>query len=199
MFTKQSRSLACGASAAAIMTVSYDGEPMRSKAAATTETREGVRERILSAALAILRESGIQGLSQVQVARRADVRQSHVTYYFPKRHDLTEAVTVRFIDNLVSALQEVAARSHSRKRDALLGRAEEAIADPDHMRMFTGVIVEADTDPELRSVLVRETLRLQSALAHLLGDDAQEQAASILTSLWGRGLYAFVVEMGSGR
>ena len=171
---------------------------MRSKAAATTETREGVRERILSAALAILRESGIQGLSQVQVARRADVRQSHVTYYFPKRHDLTEAVTVRFIDNMVSALQEVAARSHSRKRDALLRRAEEAIADPGHMRMFTGVIVEADTDPELRSVLVRETLRLQSALAHLLGGDAQEQAASILASLWGRGLYSFVVEMGSG-
>lgn len=166
---------------------------MSPKPATTTEPREGVRERILDAALDILRESGIQGLSQVQVARRAKVRQSHVTYYFPRRHDLTEAVTVRFIDNMVSALQEVAARSTSRKRDALLRRAEEAITDPGHMRMFTGVIVEADTDPELHSVLVRETKRLQSALAHLLGDDKREPAASLLASLWGRGLYAFVV------
>jgi Uncharacterized protein conserved in bacteria len=166
---------------------------MRPKALATTAPREGVRERILEAALDILRESGIQGLSQVQVARRAKVRQSHVTYYFPRRHDLTEAVTVRFIDNMVSALQEVAARATSRKRDALLRRAEEAITDPGHMRMFTGVIVEADTDPELRTVLVRETKRLQSALTHLLGDDEREPAASLLASLWGRGLYAFVI------
>lgn len=163
------------------------------RSATTTEPREGVRERILEAALAILRESGIQGLSQVQVARRAKVRQSHVTYYFPRRHDLTEAVTVRFIDNMVSALQEAAARSRSRKRDALIRRAEEAITDPGHMRMFTGVIVEADTDPELHSVMVRETKRLQAALAQLLGDENREPAADLLASLWGRGLYAFVL------
>jgi hypothetical protein len=59
--------------------------------------------------------------------------------------------------------------------------------------MFTGVIVEADTDPELHSVMVRETKRLQAALAQLLGDENREPAADLLASLWGRGLYAFVL------
>lgn len=164
------------------------------QAPTTRDEPAGVRERILAAALAILRESGIQGMSQVQVARRADVRQSHLTYYFPKRHDLTEAVTVRFVDGIVRTLQEEATRSPAPDPETLLQRAAKAIADPGHMRMFTGVIVEADSDPELRAILVRETLRLQSTLALLLGGkDAAERAATTLASLWGRGLYEFVI------
>lgn len=174
--------------------------PMSLEAHTAADEREGVRERILSAALAILRESGIQGLSQVQVARRADVRQSHLTYYYPKRHDLVEAVTVRFIDGVVRALREMADCSPNGGPDATLQRVAEAIADPGHMRMFTGVIVEADGDPELRSVMIRETLRLQATLAELLGDECTtERAASVLASLWGEGLYAFVVRPGASR
>lgn len=173
---------------------------MSLEAHTAADEREGVRERILNAALAILRESGIQGLSQVQVARRADVRQSHLTYYYPKRHDLVEAVTVRFIDGVVRALREMADCSPNGGPDAMLQRVAEAIADPGHMRMFTGVIVEADGDPELRSVMIRETLRLQATLAELLGDECTtERAASVLASLWGEGLYAFVVRPGASR
>jgi hypothetical protein len=62
------------------------------------------------------------------------------------------------------------------------------------MRMFTGVIVEADGDPELRSMMVRQTQRLQLALATLLGgDDATDHAALVLATLWGVGLHEFVV------
>jgi hypothetical protein len=62
------------------------------------------------------------------------------------------------------------------------------------MRMFTGVIVESDGDPALRSIIVRQTLRLQSVLADLVGGkDAQDRAALVLASLWGLGLYNFVV------
>jgi hypothetical protein len=63
------------------------------------------------------------------------------------------------------------------------------------MRMFAGVIVEADHDPELRAVVARLTLRLQSALAERLGggDNAMERAGLVLASLWGLGLYGLVV------
>ena len=51
-----------------------------------------VPERILDAALAILAESGLRNLTQVQVANRARVRQSHLTYYIPTRDDLLDAL-----------------------------------------------------------------------------------------------------------
>jgi AcrR family transcriptional regulator len=152
----------------------------------------GVRERILNAAMAILGDAGIQGLSQVQVARRADIRQSHLTYYFPRRHDLLDAVATRFTDGLLHDLQQVAGTAGGPA--ATLRRIADAIVDPAHMRMFTGVIVEADGDPELRSIMVRQTQRLQLALATLLGgDDATDHAALVLATLWGVGLHEFVV------
>src|SRR6266542_315622 len=108
----------------------------------------GIRERLLNAAVAILREGGIQGLSQVQVARRARVRQSHLTYYFPRRRDLVEAVAVRFIDGVVGGLA-AAAGTAAMSPGTMLQRVADAIADQAHMRMFIGVIVESDSDPEL--------------------------------------------------
>jgi AcrR family transcriptional regulator len=154
----------------------------------------GIRERVLNAAVGILREGGIQALSQVQVARRARVRQSHLTYYFPRRHDLVEAVAVRFIDGIVGGLQQAAASSAAESPGAMLQRVADAIADQAHMRMFVGVIVETDDDPGLRPIVVRQTRRLQSMLAELVGGkDSPNRAALVLASLWGLGLYNFVV------
>lgn len=51
-----------------------------------------VRDRLLAAALALLREQGLTGLTQPRVAKAAGVSQSHLTYYFPTRADLLRAV-----------------------------------------------------------------------------------------------------------
>ncbi|HEU4565722.1 MAG TPA: TetR/AcrR family transcriptional regulator [Gemmatimonadaceae bacterium] len=159
----------------------------------------GIRERILHAAMAILREEGIQGLSQVRVARRAQVRQSHLTYYFPKRHDLVEAVAVRFADGVAHGIGETAAGPAAGAPAAVLERIAAAIADHGHMRMFAGVIVEADGDPELRAVVARATLRVQSMVAELLGgEDAMERAARFLAAAWGAGLYDFILRKTRG-
>jgi AcrR family transcriptional regulator len=154
----------------------------------------GVRERILSAALAVLREDGIAELTQVQVARRAGVRQSHLTYYFPKRHDLLEAVSVRFIDGMERGLRELAAQAAGGDAGELLGRLAAAIGEPGHMRMFTGVVVAADGDPALRAVIVRETRRVQAILAGVLGgDDTMQRAGLLLAAMWGLGFYGFAI------
>jgi AcrR family transcriptional regulator len=158
------------------------------------QSSEGIRERILAAAMDVLREEGIQGLSQVQVARRADVRQSHLTYYFPKRNDLIEAVAMQFIEHAFGALDKAAAAAPRDDLPAVLLRAAAAIADEGHMRMFTGVIVEADGNAELRSTLVKVTKQLQATIAsRLAGEDAMERARLVLASLWGMGLYDFFV------
>ena len=50
------------------------------------------RQRILDAAIRIARKSGIKALTQPRVAAAAGVRQSHLTYYFPRKADLLAAV-----------------------------------------------------------------------------------------------------------
>lgn len=150
----------------------------------------GIRERILSAAISILREKGIQELSQVQVARRAEVRQSHLTYYFPKRYDLLEAVAVRVVDGIARSVREASARAAQDDGAAMLRHLADVITEPDHMRMFVGIVVVADANPECRVVLVRETLRMQAVLAEVLGGaDAFERAGHVLAALWGLGVY----------
>lgn len=154
----------------------------------------GIREEILTAGLAIMREQGIQALTQVQVARRADVRQSHITYYFPKRHDLIAAVAGRFIEDITHGGANAAVRTPKGDLGDALARIMSAIADQGHMRMFIGLVVEADGDPELRQLMVRLTRAMQQSLATLIGGDhAQERAALVLASMWGLGLLDFVM------
>jgi AcrR family transcriptional regulator len=162
---------------------------------ARADEKGGIRERILAAALVTLREDGVQGLSQVQVARRAKVRQSHLTYYFAKRHDLIEAVATRVLEGIVQDLDDaVIAGAPAGDASSLLGRLAAAIVDREHMRMFTAIIVEADGDPKVRAILVRLTLRVQSMLAAALGgSDAAKRAEVVLANLWGLGLYDFVM------
>ncbi len=153
-----------------------------------------VRERILDAALALLREGGIQRLTQVRAATRAGVRQSHLTYYFPTRPDLLEATTMRFVDALAGDIgRTVGGRVHVGTR-SMLAHLARAVAETEHMRMFLGLIVEADEDPALRAIIVRGAVRLEAALADALGGaDHAAQARAVLATMWGLGLYAFVV------
>ena len=153
-----------------------------------------MRDRILSAALAILREDGIQELTQVQVARRAGVRQSHLTYYFPKRHDLVEAVSCGSSTGWSTGCGRWPRRPRAETPASCLDALAAAIGEPGHMRMFTGVVVAADGDPALGAVIVRETLRVQAILAGVLGgDDAMQRAGLMMAAMWGLGFYGFAI------
>jgi AcrR family transcriptional regulator len=153
-----------------------------------------VRTRILDAGFALLSEGGIRHLTQTQVAERAGVRQSHLTYYFPTRDKLLEAITLGFVDRLAAgAARAVGGRPGSRP-GLPLARLLDAVAAEGHMRALIGMIVEADGDPGVRSIVVRGTERMVASLAAALGgDDAEEQARVMLATMWGLGLYRFAV------
>ena len=152
-----------------------------------------VRDRILDAALAQLREGGIRHLTQVRVARRAGVRQSHVTYYFPTRRDLMAAATSRFVDGLTAGLAALAASRPANAPEEILRHLGEVIAEDSHMRMFLGLVVATEAEPALRDILIQGTRRLESGLARLLGDAAPERARAALAALWGVGLYRYTI------
>src|SRR5277367_6037936 len=66
------------------------------------------RHTIIQAGIAVLREHGFAGFTQPRVARAAGVRQSHLTYYYPTRVDLLQAVARAAIDRQLSAANSMA-------------------------------------------------------------------------------------------
>lgn len=160
--------------------------------------RVAVPDRILDAALEILAESGLRNLTQVQVANRAKVRQSHLTYYFPTRDDLLGAVTERAVNGIVSGFHRVATDGTKRGQKQLFAGLARSVLDLAHMRMFVAMIVEADADRTVRRLMKRATERIEAALAEALrGDDARERARLVLAAIWGLGLYQFLMRPAS--
>jgi len=158
----------------------------------------GVADRILDAALDLLAESGLRNLTQVEVANRANVRQSHLTYYFPTRDHLLNAVTERAVSGIVSGFSQLATDATKGHKNELLERLAQSVMDVGHMRMFVAMIVEADADQAVRRVMRRATERIEAALSEALGGDAaRERARLVLAAIWGLGLYQFLMRPAS--
>ena len=134
------------------------------------------REIILKAAIATLREHGLSGFTQPRVAKRADVRQSHLTYYFPTRLALLEGVARLAVDGQLAALQSIVGLTSVpaviKNITAMIGRHE-------NTRVLMALAQAADEEPSLRS-LFRElangiVLRLRQLLENLHLDATEEQ------------------------
>ncbi len=78
-----------------------------------TANVKSVRQRIIDAALELTQTVGVQGMSQARVAASAGVRQSHVTYYFPSRADLTKALAYAIRDQVLEETQTALQTSDS--------------------------------------------------------------------------------------
>jgi len=113
-----------------------------------------VRERILDAALALLARGGAAELTQPRVARAAGIRQSHLTYYFPTRDALLQAVADRSIDALAATLMRAARRGRLGS-DTLPRALARAITDKGRTRPMLALVGTADRDAEVRKRLRR--------------------------------------------
>jgi AcrR family transcriptional regulator len=148
------------------------------------------KDRILDAAFRILHKEGVKKLTQPEVAKVAGVRQSHLTYYFPRRADLVAAVVERFV---TAARERFAALEQSNDTAALIETLARLMTDPVHMRLFLGFIVEADQDPALRAVLDGHVREFHVLVAAAFGREAEDPDVGILLDLLrGRGLMRMV-------
>ena len=107
------------------------------------------REVILSAAVATLREAGYSGFTQPRVAKLANVRQSHLTYYFPTRLALLEAVALVVVENQL-ALLDVALDVSS--VEAAIKAIGAAAIRPDNTRVLMALAQAADEETSLCQV-----------------------------------------------
>jgi AcrR family transcriptional regulator len=138
----------------------------------------GIKEDILIAGSMLLREKGVTALTQPQIAQAANIKQSHLTYYFPKRANLLLAIAeftmTSLMDNVAGQLQ---AKPQGKTLADIITRI---MTDGFPPRVFIGLIVAADADPDIRKLLRKLIRHVRSAIRRLMeqaGIDADEDAA----------------------
>src|ERR1700721_3368751 len=107
------------------------------------------REIILKAAIATLREHGLSCLTQPRVAKRADGRQSHLTYYFPTRLALLEGVARLAVDGQLAALQSIVGLTSV---PAVIKNITAMIGKHENTRVLMALAQAADEEPSLRGL-----------------------------------------------
>ena len=157
---------------------------------------EDVRERVLTAALELLAEHGVRRLTQPQVAEKAGVRQSHVTYYFPHRSDLIGAVARRYIEAAAVEMMQLFQLPDDLGK-LLLAFAYKQVSDRRRIRTLVGLLVASEEDEALRDQMVEAVGTLRNVIAQAMGVPPGDPAATIMqATLWGLGINTLL--MGEG-
>lgn len=147
------------------------------------------RTQIIESALAELREDGFAAFSQTKVARRAGLRQSHLTYYYPTRIDLLVAVAEAAMEQQLSALDGLLAQSPQHRAPEkialLLGRKENA-------RVLLALVQGADEEPRLQALFGDFAAQMRERATALLAGDGSRPAPPIDAFL----LHALCVGLG---
>ena len=116
------------------------------------EVAEGTRERILEAALVVLRDVGHGQFSVQKVAREAGVYQGNITYYWPRRRDLVLALAVRVVDDyrrtLLARCTPVEESSDSRAEVLMQRLIDDAVTE-ERVRVLPELWSLANADPEI--------------------------------------------------
>jgi len=148
-----------------------------------------LRDKILDAAVELLREQGGAGLSQPRVAKRAGIPQGHLTYYFPRKADLLAAVARRFHDEIQREIAVLGMKALSGGASpAAVGveLLERLVRDDGRSRTLLGLLFASEDDPELRRSLQGIVDESRPALAFLLGVEPDDPTIDLALAVsWG--------------
>ena len=148
-----------------------------------------MKEQILDAAVNLLGQHGLAKLTGPQVAKKAKVRQSHVTYYFPHRSDLLAAVTKRYIESVAEEAMKLA--DEGKSTGALVTAV---LGDRKRVRTLIGLLVASEDDAALRAQLVESVIHTRRLIAAGLGLPEDDKLPVVLqAALWGLGLQHFLL------
>ncbi|WP_341988097.1 helix-turn-helix domain-containing protein [Azorhizobium sp. AG788] len=159
-------------------------------------TPPDVRERLLTAAMGLLREHGLAGLTQPRVAKAAGVSQSHLTYYFPTRTDLLRAVLEAAVAGQIANLG--AAMAAPATHGARIAALAEALTDAENTRVLVALVLAADGDPAFRELYGALVTAMRGRAAGVLAGAglAPEPAKVALLHALGTGLAVMGAALG---
>ncbi len=136
-----------------------------------------VRDRILDAALKLLEREGPRAFRQTRVAQEAGVEQGHLTYYFPRKADLANAVLERIVDRQrTSAAEAVLRGPHGDLGARVFEFAKSQVRDRKRTRLLLSFFVETHDEDATSQALEDAFAQQRFALAAVLGrepDDAE--------------------------
>jgi AcrR family transcriptional regulator len=142
---------------------------------------DGTRDRILDAALEVLRDVGHGQFSVQKVARRAGVYQGNITYYWPRRRDLVLALALRVVEEYRRGfpIHLPSSASDPRERAELLVRAmvEDAVSI-DRVRLLPELWSIANGDPDIAAAVTQSFDEITTALVGELGAAEDDPAAA---------------------
>lgn len=149
-----------------------------------------IRQRILDAALQIMQESGVKKLTQPKVAKVAGIRQSHLTYYFPKKSDLVIGLLQGHIEGASKKLDAI---KRGGKSDDIGAAMTTLVNNRRRMRFFMGLIIEADEDEALRKMVDEHIQQFHALVAHYFGRaEGDPDVEAFLNTLRGYGMINLV-------
>jgi AcrR family transcriptional regulator len=145
----------------------------------STKKGDIVAGRILDAALDLLRREGVTALTQPRIARTSGLRQSHITYYFPKRSDLVAAVAALVAERLKKGFATALAAN---------GVADcfAHIAMPEQTRLLLALVLAADQEKSIRALFRQLTKDIRKEIATGLtrqGIEAGDDAVALFHAL----------------
>ncbi len=132
------------------------------------------------AAIGLIREHGLAGLTQPRVAKAAGISQSHLTYYFPTRRDLLLAVLDRTATDQLAGVEQ-AMRGAAGSPKMLANAMGAAFEKAENSRVLISFALAASQDAEARAIFERLTRGIRGEVATAaerigIGDDAKTVA-----------------------
>jgi AcrR family transcriptional regulator len=138
--------------------------------------------RIVDTALELLRREGVTALTQPRIAKASGLRQSHITYYFPKRSDLVAAVATSVAERLKKGFAAALAADHPGDIAECFAR----IAMPEQTRLLLALVLAADEEKSIRALFRRLTKDIRDEIAAGLarqGIEAGDDAVALFHAL----------------
>lgn len=131
---------------------------------------KNTRQLILDYALAIALENGLQSVTQTGVAQAAGIRQSLLTYYFPRKSDLIAALLEHSHQGVAKTVTNSAKESLKEDNEVVnLANIKKIFLDKKRMSFFLGFVGQAMDDDELKTILSQHISVFESELAKQLG------------------------------
>jgi AcrR family transcriptional regulator len=143
------------------------------------------RSEILKVARRIVREEGAAALTQPRLARYMGLRQSHITYYFPRKSDLYAAL-------LTDSHEQAGALADQAAGDCCKALVDITF-DAESMRFYLSMVLASTDSPDLRAAIRAHAQGIEAELAVWLGRRPGERSVSAFADeLRGLGVRALV-------
>lgn len=150
--------------------------------------------------MATLHEYGFSGFTQLRVAKRAQMRQSHLTYYYPTRLELLEAVARVAVDGQLAAVDAMLGLT---SMDALAQAISSRVVRHENTRVLLALAQGADQEPSLRGLFCEladgVAVRFGRVFENLNVSANREQVAMIHALVVGLAVIDVATQRSNGR